>query len=54
VELALVSSILAGTPLLVRPAAVAFSSVAVRRRAGLALPTIFAGAPVGAGAPVVS
>jgi len=48
VELASASSILAGTPLLVRPAAVAFSSVAVLRRGGVTLAPILSGTTVGA------
>jgi hypothetical protein len=42
------SSILAGTTLLIRPAAVALSSVAVRRRLGVTLAPILPGTTVGA------
>jgi hypothetical protein len=52
--LAAAPSILAGTPLLFRPAAVALPSVAVRRRAGVTLATVLSGTTVAAGAPVAA
>ena len=48
------ASILARTPLLIRPAAVAFPSVAVGRRAGITLAAVFAGTPVASGTPVTT
>ena len=50
--LAPVTSILARTPLLIRPATVAFPSVAVLRWAGVTLATVLSGSTVAAGAPV--
>jgi len=54
VALATATSIFAGTPLLIRPATVAFTPVAVRRRTGITLAAVLAGAPVAPGAPVAS
>jgi len=48
------ASILARTPLLIRPAAVAFPSVAVRRWAGVTLAAVFAGTPAVSGTPVTT
>jgi hypothetical protein len=46
--------ILAGTPLLFGAAAFVLASVAARRRAGIALATVFSGTSVRSGAPVIA
>jgi hypothetical protein len=46
--------ILAGTPLLICPAAIALPPVAVRRWSGVALPAVLSGTAVAAGTPVVA
>jgi hypothetical protein len=48
------SSILAGTPLLLGPASFIRTTVALRRRAGVTLATVFSGTAVAAGTPVVA
>jgi hypothetical protein len=54
VVLATAAPILTGTSLLIRPAAIALPSVAVRRWSGVALPAVLSGTTVAAGAPVAA
>jgi hypothetical protein len=54
VALATAAPILTGTPLLLRPAAIAFPSVALRRRIGVALSPVLSGTTVAAGASLIA
>jgi hypothetical protein len=53
VALAVAAPIFAGTPVIIRPA-VAFTSIAFRRRCGIALAPVLSRTPVLSGAPVAA